>query len=49
MVNETLRKRVSPRRLPALLRHAFGDDQPMALLGVAFETKQADRLNSNEA
>ena len=36
-------------RQPALLRHAFGDDQPMALLGVAFETKQADRLNSNEA
>jgi hypothetical protein len=32
--------------LPALLRHAFGDDQPMALLRVALETKQADRLRS---
>jgi hypothetical protein len=35
--------------LPALLRHAFGDDQPMALLRVALETKQADRLNSSGA
>jgi hypothetical protein len=30
----------------ALFRHALGDDQAMALLRVALETKQADRLRS---
>jgi hypothetical protein len=34
---------------PLSLDMAFGDDQPMALLRVALETKQADRLNSSGA
>lgn len=34
--------------LAALLRHSLGDDQPMALLRVALETKQADGLSRSE-
>ena len=36
-------------RTAALFRHALGDDQAVALLWVAFETKQADRLRSRKA
>src|SRR5262249_15706194 len=36
-------------RLAALLRHAFGHDQAMALLWIALKTKQADGLTCSEA
>jgi hypothetical protein len=47
-VSTCIRKKM-PDGLAALLRYALGDDQAMALLGIALKTKQTDRLSRSEA